>query len=180
MPAQLTLNAQRLTTIALIVASYLLFSIFSSRQGTGLLLNAVFAGSGLVSTIGGVTFVQGANQFWVTSARPTFSGITTAGAAVSGTVGSQSVAATADSSGNWSWTPASDLSGDNTVTITSGSTTTAFTLTIGQLPESIATSGAAGLAPAGSISPTLAFLAGGFVLILIGSFALAKSFSKPQ
>lgn len=158
------------------VVSFLFFSLVAINCFS----SATFAGSGLVSSIGGVTFIQGAQQFWVTMAKATFSGVTTAGEAVSGTVGSQSVAATADSQGNWSWTPAADLSGDNTVTITSGSATAAFTLTIGQLPESIATSSGGALAPAGSISTTLAFLAGGFVLILIGTFGLARSFSKPQ
>ena len=50
-------------------------------------LRFAFAGSGLVASISGVTFVQGASQFWVASAKPTFSGITTANTPVSGTVG---------------------------------------------------------------------------------------------
>jgi hypothetical protein len=138
----------------------------------------VFAGSGLVSTVGGATFIQGAKHFWVTSATPTFSGVTTAGATVSGTVGSQTVAATADGTGNWSWTAAT-LSGDVPVTITSGATTASFTLTIGALPANIATS-SAGLAAAGSVDPTLIFLAGGTCLILLGTFGLKKSFVKSR
>src|SRR3990167_5924554 len=119
-------QVKRLTTIAVVLSILLITSY--------LLLITDFAGSGLVSQIGGATFVQGAKQFWVTSAKPTFSGITTAGSAVSGTVGTETVAATADASGNWSWTPAADLAGDNAVTITSGATTASFTLTIGALP----------------------------------------------
>lgn len=134
----------------------------------------VFAGSGLVSTVGGATFVQGADHFWVTSARPTFSGITTAAASITGTVGSQTVSATADSLGNWSWTPATELTGDNQVSITSGSTTVAFTLTIGSLPESIA-SGGGTLAPAGSVSPTIFIIGGGIILFGLGGFGLIKS-----
>ena len=170
MAAILTLHAIRLTLIVIFL--YTLTFRFT--------LSSVYAGSGLVSSIGGVTFVQGAKHFWVTMTRPTFSGVTTAGAAVSGTVGSQSVAATANSSGNWSWTPAADLSGDNTVTITSGSTTASFTLTIGQLPANIATASGSALSPAGSIAETFALFAAGFLIISIGSFGLARSFSKSE
>lgn len=138
----------------------------------------VFASSGLVSTIGGATFVQGSGQFWVTSAKPTFSGVTTAGAAVTGTVGSQSVTATANASGNWSWTPATDLSGDNPVTITSGASTAAFTLTIGDVPESVASASASTLEPAGTVTNTIAIIGIGTLLISLGSFGLAKTFRK--
>lgn len=134
----------------------------------------VFAGAGLVSSVGGATFVQGADQFWVTSSTPTFSGVTSASASVTGTVGSQSVAATADGSGNWSWTPTSELVGDNQVSITSGSTTVAFTLTIGSLPEEFA-SGGGSLAPAGSVSTTILIVGGGVILLGLGGFGLVKS-----
>lgn len=164
MPAAFTLDVKRLALIVLC-----LFTLTFH-------FDYVHAGSGLVSSIGGVTFVQGADQFWVTAVRPTISGVTTASATVSGTVGSQSVAATADASGNWSWTPTSDLSGDNTVTITSGSTTVAFTLTIGQLPENIASGAAGTLAPAGSILPTLAILGFGITSTLFSLWRLRRSF----
>lgn len=136
----------------------------------------VLASSGLVSSIGGATFIQGAKHFWVTSASPTISGITTAGAKVSGTVGSQSVSATADGSGNWSWTPSTALSGDNQVSITSGSITDTFTLTIGALPANIASSSASTLAPAGSFKTTIAILSVGALLALVGTFGLGRSF----
>lgn len=141
---------------------------------------AVHASSGLVSTVGGATFVQGAGQFWVSSAKPTFSGVTTPSAAVSGTVGTQTVASTADASGNWSWTPTTDLSGDNQVSITSGSLTSAFTLTIGDLPESIASSSASSLEPAGTVTNTIVLIGIGTLLISISSFGLAKSFRKTR
>lgn len=165
------LSERRLTLIIFITLCFLLAAIFFTTK-------QVFAGSGLVSSIGEATFVQGAGHFWVTSARPTFSGITTAGNQVSGTVGSQSVTATADASGNWSWAPTSDLSGDNPVTITSGATTATFTLTIGALPENIASASANTLAPAGNTTPTIVFLLFGFILILIGSRGIVRSFSK--
>lgn len=149
--------------------SVIIFSLFT--------IGEVLAGAGLVSAVGGATFIQGAKQFWVTSATPTFSGVTTAGAAISGTVGSQTVSATADASGNWSWTAAT-LSGDSAVSITSGTQTASFTLTIGAVPANIASSSASSLAPAGSISPTILFLAGGSCLILLGSFGLRKSFRR--
>ena len=163
--------AKRLTLIASFFFITLLVTCYLS-------LVTVFAGSGLVSTIGGVTFVQGTQQFWHTSARPTFSGVTTASASVTGTVGSQSIASTADSSGNWSWTPTTDLTGDNAITITSASTTASFTLTIGALPANIATASAGTLAPAGSMTPTIVFIIGGFLLLFIGGRGFIGSFSK--
>jgi hypothetical protein len=169
MAACLLLNAKRLTLNAILILFFTLFIFLLS-------LRFVFAGSGLVSSIGGVTFIQGATHFWVTMALPTFSGVTTAGAQVSGTVGSQTVSATADSSGNWSWTPAADLAGDNTVLITSGSQSASFTLTIGSLPESIATSSAGALAPAGSIFPTVAILGFGIFLTTFGLWGLKRRF----
>lgn len=138
-------------------------------------LITVFAGSGLVSQVGGATFTQGAKHFWVTSSTPSFQGVTTASAKVSGTVGSQSVSATADSSGNWSWTPASALSGDNQVTITSGSQTASFTLTIGALPANIASASAGSLAPAGTITPTFIILGLGLVLTGFGLWGFRKT-----
>lgn len=152
-----------LAFLTLLVTSYLLPA-------------TIFAGSGLVSSIGGATFIQGASQFWVTSSRPTFAGVTTAGAQVTGTVGSQTVSATADTSGNWSWTPTADLTGDNTVSISSDSQSASFTLTIGSLPESIATSSAGGLAPAGSILPTMTILGFGVILTTFGLWGLKRRF----
>ena len=155
---------------------FIVFSLISSL----LTLNSIFAGSGLVSSIGGATFIQGASQFLGTSSKPTIPGVTTASASVSGTVSTQTLAATADASGNWSWTPAADLSGDNPVTITSGSTTVSFTLTIGSVPESIATAAGSTLAPAGSIAPTLAILGFGVLLTTFGLWGLSRSFAKFQ
>lgn len=137
-----------------------------------LALQNVFAGSGLISKIGGATFIQGASQFWVTSTTPTFSGVTSAGAEVAGTVGSETVSATANASGNWSWTPAVALAGDNAVTISSGSQSESFTLTIGNVPANIASASADTLAPAGSLTPTLALLVGGIVFLIIGSWGI--------
>ena len=138
--------------------------------------NIIYGGSGLVSSVGGATFIQGATQFWVTSGTPTFSGITTASAPVTGTVGSQAVSVTADASGNWSWTPPAALSGDNPVTITSGATTVNFTLTIGELPANIASASAGSLAPAGTTNPTFWILSIGTILVLSGMFGFKKSF----
>lgn len=167
MTALLALNAKRLTTIA-IIFFVLLFTIYYS-------LSTIYAGSGLVSQVGGATFIQGAKQFWVTSARPTFSGITKAGSAVSGTVGTKTVKATADASGNWSWTPTADLTGDNSVTITSGATTASFTLTIGALPAGIATASASTLAPAGTISPTFMILTFGVLSTGLGLWGIKRA-----
>lgn len=155
-------------------AIFLLVSLFTYHCALGVTL----ASSGLISQVGGATFIQGAKQFWVTSARPTFSGVTTADTAVSGTVGTQTVSATANASGNWSWTPIADLAGDNTVTITSGSQTVSFKLTIGSLPASIASASASTLAPAGTMTPTLIVLGFGIILTAFSLWGLRKSFLK--
>ena len=172
MSALSTLIVRRssLLTIALLL---FLFTIYNL-----LFTFTILAGSGLLSSIGGVTFVQGASQFWVTSAKPTFSGVTTANTPVSGTVGSQTVSATADASGNWSWTPTADLAGDNTISITSGSQNVSFTLTIGALPENIASASGGTLAPAGTYLPTLLILGFGGILTVFGFWGLKRSFVK--
>ena len=159
-------QAKRLITIAVIFSILLITSY--------LLIVTAYAGSGLVSQVGGATFVQGTKQFWVTGTKPTFSGITTVGATVSGTVGTETIAATADASGNWSWTPATDLAGDNAVTITSGATTASFTLTIGALPAGIATASADTLAPAGTITPTFLILTFGVISTGLGLWGLKR------
>lgn len=156
------------------IAVFLLSAFFSFTCN----VSEVIAGTGLVGQVGGAAFTQGTKQFWVSSTKPTFSGVTTASSAVSGTVGAQTVAATADASGNWSWASTTDLSGDNAVSITSGSTTVSFTLTIGSLPGNVAIAGGSTLAPAGSINPTLIFLGGGTLLIFFGTFGLSRSFIK--
>ncbi|MEX2028309.1 MAG: hypothetical protein WD988_02305 [Candidatus Curtissbacteria bacterium] len=138
---------------------------------------SVIAGSGLVSSVGGATFIQGASQFWVTSQTPAFSGVASAGANISGTVGAQGVAATADSSGNWSWVPQEVLAGDNAVSITDGTATVNFTLTIGDVPANIASASAASLPPAGYANPTLILLIGGFTLSIIGGIGFKKASS---
>lgn len=171
-PAPTIPVVKRLTHTAIFV----LFSLFTYTCA----LSTVIAGSGLVSQVGGATFIQGAKQFWTTSQKPTFTGVTTASANVSGTVGTQNVSATANSSGNWSWTPAAALSGDNPVTITSGSTTVSFTLTIGSVPANIASASGSTLAPAGTIGPTLAALGLGVILTTFGLLGLKRSFAKSR
>lgn len=158
---------RRLTFISIVF----LVTLVSTSCAT----SSVFAGSGLVSSVGGVTFVQGAKHFWVSQSRPTFSGLTTASGHVDVTIGSVKNGTTADASGNWSWTPAADLSGDNQITVATSSTSTTFTLTIGSLPASIASASANTLAPAGNISPTIVLLLGGTVTLTIGSLGFLKT-----
>lgn|GEM_PF-783474 len=157
-----------------ILISILVLSLFVATCGAG----GVLAGAGLVTTVGGATFIQGAKHFWVSSSTPTFSGVTTAGGNVDITIGTQKSGVIANSSGNWSFTPPTALSGDNTVTVATSTTSVTFTLTIGSVPANIASSSASSLAPAGSISPTILFLAGGSCLILLGSLGLRKSFKQ--
>ena len=133
------------------------------------------ASSGLVSTIGGATFIQGATHFWVSGTKPTFSGLTTAGSNVDITIGDIKNGVVADASGNWSYTPTVDLSGDNTITVATADTSTTFTLTIGELPADIASASGSTLSPAGTINPTLFILAGGISLLTIGALGLRRS-----
>ncbi len=133
------------------------------------------AGSGLLSSVGGVTFIQGATQFYVTVSQPTFSGITTAGSPVDITINGIKNGVTADASGNWSYTSASVLSGDNEILVADSSTSAGFTLTIGSLPESIASAAGSTLAPAGSLNPTIIFAGFGTLLLLTGLIGLKKS-----
>jgi len=149
-------------TIAFIIFSFLI--TFSA-----------FAGSGLVSSIGGATFIQGAKHFYVSSARPAFSGITIASGTVDITINDTKNGVTADASGDWSYTPAADLSGDNEIVVADTSTSASFTLTIGALPESIASAAGSTLAPAGSLNPTLVFGGFGILLFLTGVFGLKYS-----
>ena len=171
--ARLSLNAKRLMLNAILILFFTLFTFLSS-------LRFALAGSGLVSSIGGATFIFGAKQFLVTSSKPTIAGVTTASTQVSGTIGAQTLAATADASGNWSWTPAADLSGDNQVTVATATTSVSFTLTIGALPENIATAAGSTLAPAGSIMPTLAILTFGVLLTTFGLWGLKRNYIKSQ
>src|SRR3989344_3902350 len=166
-------NARRLTLNAILVFLFTLFTFLFS-------LRFALAGSGVVSSIGGATFIQGAKQFWVSSPRPAFSGVTDAGGNVDITIGTEKNGAVADSSGNWSFTPTVDLSGDNQVTVATATSSVTFTLTIGALPENIASASGSTLAPAGSLTPTLAILGFGVLLTTFGLWGLSRSFAKSQ
>ena len=166
-------------SVRLVLTFILIFTFFSLISNL-LTLNPVLAGSGLVSSIGGATFIQGAKQFWVSSPRPAFSGVTDAGGNVDITIGAEKNGVVADSSGNWSFTPAADLSGDNQVTVATATSSVTFTLTIGALPENIASASGSTLAPAGSLTPTLAILGFGVLLTTFGLWGLSRSFAKSQ
>lgn len=168
--AHLSFKTKRLTLQAFVILTLLITSY--------LLPTTILAGSGLVSSIGGATFIQGAKQFWVTSSKPTFSGVTEAGGNVDITVGTEKNVVVADSSGNWSFTPAADLSGDNQVTVATATTSVTFTLTIGALPENIASASGSTLAPAGSFAPTVAILGFGVLLTTFGLWGFRRSFVK--
>lgn len=166
-------------SVRLVLTFILIFTFFSLISNL-LTLNPVLAGSGLVSSIGGATFIQGAKQFWVSSPRPAFSGVTDPGGNIDITIGAEKNGVVADSSGNWSFTPAADLSGDNQVTVATATSSVTFTLTIGALPENIASASGSTLAPAGSLTPTLAILGFGVLLTTFGLWGLSRSFAKSQ
>jgi len=154
-------------------AKYIIVAI-SIATAVSVCSSSVIAGAGLVSSVGGVTFPQGTKQFWVSTTKPTLSGIASASSNVDVTIGKVKNTVKSDASGNWSYTPATDLSGDNQVIVATASTSTTFTLTIGVLPANIASASGGTLAPAGTINPTLFILAGGFALLAIGGFGLVR------
>lgn len=162
-------------SLALRRLKYVLIFVSFAAVATACSMPSAIAGSGLLSSVGGVTFIQGANHFWVSQARPTFSGITSTGNNVDVTIGGNKNGVAADSSGNWSFTPVNDLSADNQVTIATSETSITFTLTVGALPENIASSAGSTLSPAGSVNPTLFILGGGISLFLIGVFGLRRT-----
>ncbi len=156
-------------------AKYIIVFVSFSAVVSLCAASSVIAAAGLVPSIGGVTFIQGAKQFWVSGARPTFSGGTSPSSHVDITIGGVKNGVVADASGNWSYAPAIDLTGNNQVTVATASSAVTFTLTIGALPANIASASGGTLSRAGNINPTLFILGGGISLLVIEAFGLKRS-----
>lgn len=78
-------------------------------------------------------------EWWYIGVKPTFVGAAAGGSKVDIKIGDNSYSATADSSGNWSYTSQIDK-GDYTIEISSGSEKIAFTLHLGQsVPSNLGT-----------------------------------------
>ncbi len=92
-----------------------------------------FASGFNLKSIGGVnTDGKLYSQWYHTSLQPTFTGEAPADSTVTINIDGTDYTTTADSSGSWSWTPSSALSGgDHSVTLTNNESTISFTLTLG-------------------------------------------------
>jgi hypothetical protein len=121
----------------------------------------------------GVTY----NQLWYTNTNVTFTGISTANAAVTANINGTSGSTTADASGNWSYTTTLN-EGDNSVSFTSNESTISLTLTIGTVPEGVGALAAAETPTVGIAQPTLFLLFLGITSIFSAVFFFRKSLLK--
>ena len=155
--------------ILLIVLTSLLILIFPQ---------SLFAAGFQLKTVGGMN-VEGVtyNQLWYTNTNVTFTGITTANAAVTVNINGTSGSTTADASGNWSYT-ATLNEGDNSVSFTSNESTISFTLTVGEVPEGVGGLPEAETPTVGTIEPTVIFILLGVVSISSAIFLLGKRFAQ--
>ncbi len=81
-------------------------------------------------------------EWWYTEENPALTGVAAAGAKVTITIDSVAAEVTADSLGNWTYSPTTLTTGDHTISIASGTDTYAFTLHAGQnVPEDLTTAG---------------------------------------
>lgn len=117
-------------------------------------------------------------QWWYSGLQPTLAGEATASSAIDITIDSVAYQATADASGNWSYTPLSTLTaGDHSITLTSAGSTISFTLTLGSDNvdwDSVSSTESANLPTVGFAWPTFFLLLTGLPLILF-SKQLSKS-----
>ena len=99
----------------------------------------VHAGNTVLSKIGIMELGGNAyTEWWYTQENPTLTGVAATGAKVTITIDSVAAEVTADSAGNWTYSPTTLTTGDHTISITSGSDTYAFTLHAGQnVPEDL-------------------------------------------
>lgn len=128
---------------------------------------SVLASGFYLKTIGALDVEGGMySQIWYTSpGNITFTGISPPGAVISATVDGANGSATADGSGNWSYT--TNLSeGDHQITFsTEVALPLTFTLTLGAVPDGIGAIPKADTPQAGIGAPTIILLAFGGMLI---------------
>jgi hypothetical protein len=127
----------------------------------------VTAGTFSLKTVGSLN-VDGIpyNHLWYTNGGVTFTGTSLENAQITATVDGAASTVTADASGNWSY-GASLADGDHDINFTADGSSISFVLTIGQdIPENVGALSPPETPTAGIISPTIAILLGGFVLIL--------------
>lgn len=131
----------------------ILFFVFATTK--------VSAANFALTSIGNSTITSQTIKSWsYAGLRPTFRGTTNPSGAVTVTIDSSSLQVYADSSGNWVFTPTSDLTASNhNVSITNGTNTLSFTLSLtvsGSLPRT------------GGTLPTMVFAIFGVAMILTG------------
>jgi hypothetical protein len=103
------------------------------------LINVAHAGNNILTKIGTMDLAGNAYaEWWYTSENPMLGGVAAADSAVTVGIDGTDSEVTADSSGNWTYTPTTLTSGDHTMVITTGGETYSFTLHTGQeLPDTI-------------------------------------------
>lgn len=130
----------------------------------------VFAGSSILSNIGSMNTSAGYSEWWYTQTNPKLSGVAAAGATVNIKINDDTYTATADSNGNWSYTPSTLTEGDHSIVISSGSDSYSFTLHAGQaLPDDMGTGESSGSSsvPATGFSQVM-WIVVGLVLVSVG------------
>lgn len=105
------------------------FSLFFAKS--------IFAGGFTISSIGGVTTNnKQVSKFWHSSTKPVLRGTALPGANIDITLDGTAVQIAADSSGDWVYTPASDLAaGAHEITFASNGSTQKLTLTTGSMGD---------------------------------------------
>jgi len=124
----------------------------------------VWAGGFNLKSIGNVS-TEGLqiSHWWYTGLQPTFRGEATPGGDVTITIDGTAMVASADSAGEWVYTPAATLGGgDHVVSLASGGSTVNFTLTLGSDKvdwNAVESSSGGAMPAAGTAWPTLVLIA---------------------
>jgi hypothetical protein len=140
--------------------------------------NPVFAAGFSLKSIGSLnTEGKVYPQWWYTGLQPTFTGEAPANSTINIAIDNNSYQASANGSGEWSFTPPAVLTaGDHTVALTNNESSLNFTLTLGSEGvnwDRVASGAGETLPTAGITLPTVILLSSGLGLIFLGK----KSFS---
>jgi len=135
---------------------------------------SVLAAGFQLKSVGGLN-TEGAtlSHLWYSNSSVTFTGTALGNATVTATIDGTTNTATADASGNWSYSTTL-AEGDHQISFSSDGSTISFTLTIGQPPADIGSLPTATTPTAGNATPTIIFLSSGGLLILSFLFLSRK------
>lgn len=139
-------------------------------------VGVALAASLAVTSIGGVAVTGTLTSFETTDTTPGMVGTAAADATVDITIDDLIVAATADSSGDWSYTPTSLTYGAHSVAIASNLETLSFTLTVSSSSTDATSSTSKGgvsttsaeLPASGTVENTILIIAAGMFLMGLG------------